>query len=177
MLEKKNYEVNKNISLPDSFINGQALGAVSSMRYGLFPMSYNGCEMIAICNYMRLLGKKENIAEVALEMYPKSSVLWGLFGSNPYRLKDYFSKRSMPERRITDFEKFKTEFLAAGKGIVSFWTKRVLLSSIHTVAVEGTDNGGVRVYNCFNSRPDPVEYDSFDSFIKKKARFIVGYMV
>ena len=83
----------------------------------------------------------------------------------------------MQERRITDFKKLKTEFPAAGKGIVSFWTKRVLLSSIHTVAVERTENGGVRVYNCFNSRPDPVEYDSFESFIKKKARFIVGYMV
>ena len=53
MLEKKNYEVNKNISLPDSFINGQALGAVSRMRYGLFPMSYNGCEIIAAYNFLK----------------------------------------------------------------------------------------------------------------------------
>ena len=87
MLEKKNYEVNKNISLPDSFINGQALGAVSRMRYGLFPMSYNGCEMIAICNYMRMLGKKENIAE---EIYMKLDEHMQKALSFHEQLADYF---------------------------------------------------------------------------------------
>lgn len=36
MLEKPNYKFNKNMPMPDRFINGQALGMVSRLRYGLF---------------------------------------------------------------------------------------------------------------------------------------------
>ena len=50
MLEKPNYKFNKNMPMPDRFINGQALGMVSRLRYGLFPMSYNGCEILAVYN-------------------------------------------------------------------------------------------------------------------------------
>ena len=51
--------------------------------------------------------------------------------------------------------------------ILSFWTKRPLLSSLHTVAVESMETGGVRVYNYSNSRPDPRELSGFDDFVKK----------
>ncbi|MEE0639683.1 MAG: hypothetical protein UCK33_07970, partial [Acutalibacteraceae bacterium] len=114
MLEKPNYKFNKNMPIPDRFINGQALGMVSRLRYGLFPMSYNGCEIIAVYNYMRLHGVKTNMADLALEIYPKGSVLMGLFGSNPYMLRHYFQKRGMSEHGITDYERFKREFPKAG---------------------------------------------------------------
>lgn len=96
MLEKPNYKFNKNMPMPDRFINGQALGMVSRLRYGLFPMSYNGCEIIAVYNYMRLHGVKTNMADLALEIYPKGSVLMGLFGSNPYMLRRYFQSAVCP---------------------------------------------------------------------------------
>ena len=105
--------------MPDRFINGQALGMVSRLRYGLFPMSYNGCEIIAVYNYMRLHGVKTNMADLALEIYPKGSVLMGLFGSNPYMLRHYFQKRGMSEHGITDYERFKREFPKAGSAICS----------------------------------------------------------
>lgn len=176
MLEKPNYKFNKNMPMPDRFINGQALGMVSQLRYGLFPMSYNGCEIIAVYNYMRLHGVKTNMADLALEIYPKGSVLMGLFGSNPYMLRHYFQKRGMSEYGITDYERFKREFPKAGSAIISFWTKRPLLSSLHTVAVESKENGGVRVYNYSNSRPDPRELSGFDDFVKKSSHFIIGYI-
>ena len=121
MLEKPNYKFNKNMPMPDRFINGQALGMVSRLRYGLFPMSYNGCEIIAVYNYMRLHGVKTNMADLALEIYPKGSVLMGLFGSNPYMLRHYFQKRGMSEHGITDYERFKREFPKASSAIISFW--------------------------------------------------------
>ena len=51
-----------------------------------------------------------------------------------------------------------------------------LLSSLHTVAVESMENGGVRVYNYSNSRPDPCELSGFDDFVKKSSHFIIGYI-
>ena len=160
MLEKPNYKFNKNMPMPDRFINGQALGMVSRLRYGLFPMSYNGCEIIAVYNYMRLHCVKTNMADLALEIYPKGSVLMGLFGSNPYMLRYYFQKRGMSEHGITDYERFKPP----------------LQSSLHTVAVESMENGGGRVYNYSNSHPDPRELSGFDDFVKKSSHFIIGYI-
>ena len=72
MIEKSNYEINKYIKLGKGTVNGQGVGPVSQMRYGLFPMSYNGCEMIAIYNFLYLEKiDNPNLAKIAFEMYPK----------------------------------------------------------------------------------------------------------
>lgn len=94
MLEKPNYKFNKNMPMPDRFINGQALGMVSRLRYGLFPMSYNGCEIIAVYNYMRLHGVKTNMADLALEIYPK-----GLGAHGAVRFESVYAKALFPKAR------------------------------------------------------------------------------
>ena len=118
MIEKNNYEINKFIKLGKGTINGQGVGPVSQMRYGLFPMSYNGCEMIAIYNFL-LLEKMENpgLAEIAREMYPESGVLLGVFGSNPYRLHKYFDLRNISIKRYFSIKKFFNQLKSSKFGI------------------------------------------------------------
>ena len=43
-------------------INGQGMGLVSKLRYGICPMSFNGCEVIAVHNalvYLNMPQKTE----------------------------------------------------------------------------------------------------------------------
>lgn len=174
MLEKKNYEINKTIHIPEGTVNGQGVGPVSEMRYGYFPMSFNGCEMIAIYNLLFLEKlEKPDLAKICLEMYPKSSVLWGLFGSNPYRLHHYFDKRNIPILRFFLRDRFFQKLDEKRYGVISFWNAKHPFKGIHTVCVERTEDG-YRVYNRSNRREEPADYKSVDEVVDK-CRFICGY--
>ena len=106
-------------------INGQALGAVSQLRYGLCRMSFNGCEVISVYNALTYLGKAAPLPEIALYM-EHFRMLMGIFGCYAGRIG-----RAL--------EKFGAEYVRADKYrgekafIVSYWTGRPFLSSIHTV--------------------------------------------
>ncbi|NMP37828.1 MAG: hypothetical protein GX051_06845 [Clostridiales bacterium] len=174
MLEKKNYEVNSKINPGDGIINGQGCGEVSKMRYGLFPMSYNGCEMIAIYNFMLLEGYgKQNLADICLEMYPKSGVLFGVFGSDTFRLPRYFNARRIPIERFMKRDDFFERLAVARYGFLTFWNAKNPLKGIHTVCVENTGDA-IRVYNRYNSKDYPYEYKTPDEVVDK-CRFICGY--
>ena len=176
MLEKKNYEVNKNIYPGPGVINGQGCGEVSKMRYGLFPMSYNGCEMIAIYNLMFLEGfGEQNLAEICLEMYPKSGVLWGIFGSDTFRLHKYFDVRGIETERFLKRDKFFDRLLTSKYGMITFWNAKNPFKGIHTVCVEKTDSG-IKVYNRYNSKDYPYEYKTVAEVVDK-SRFICGYTI
>lgn len=176
MLEKRNYEVNKSIDLGDGIINGQGCGQVSKMRYGLFPMSYNGCEMIAIYNLMLLEGfGQQNLAEICLEMYPKSGVLWGVFGSDTFKLHKYFDKRGIETLRFLKRDSFFEQLAESRYGIITFWNALNPFKGIHTVCVENFGEG-IRVYNRYNSKDFPYEYKTVDEVVDK-VRFICGYTV
>ncbi|MBR4765509.1 MAG: hypothetical protein IK085_01960 [Clostridia bacterium] len=175
MIEKSNYEINKFIKLGDGTINGQGIGPVSQMRYGLFPMSYNGCEMIAIYNFL-LLEKMENpgLAEIAHEMYPKSGVLLGVFGSNPYQLHKYFDIRNIKVKRFYSLKSFFKQLEFSKFGIISFWNAHHPFHGLHTVCVESIKNG-IRVYNRSNKKAVPVDYKNYNEFVDQ-VRFICGYL-
>lgn len=174
MLEKMNYQVNRTIRLGEGTVNGQGVGPVSRMRYGLFPMSFNGCEMIALYNLLLLeeIGEP-NLADIALEMYPRSSVLMGLFGSNPYALRPYFKRRNIKCLRIIPRDKFFKKLDDAKYGVISFWNAKHPFKGIHTVCVEKIENG-YRIYNRSNRKDVPVDYSTVDEVVDK-SRFICGY--
>ncbi|MBQ4245158.1 MAG: hypothetical protein II702_09610 [Clostridia bacterium] len=176
MLEKRNFKVNKTIDLGRGTVNGQGCGPVSKMRYGLFPMSYNGCEMIAIYNFLLLEGMENpGLAEIAREMYPKSGVLLGVFGSNPYLLHKYFDKRHIFIDRFFNLDKFFDHLRYSKYGIISFWNAHHPFKGLHTVCVEKTDEG-IIVYNRSNKKEEPVLYKDYHEFVDK-ARFMCGYLL
>ena len=175
MIEKSNYEIKKYIKLGKGTVNGQGVGPVSQMRYGLFPMSYNGCEMIAIYNFL-YLEKIDNpdLAKIAFEMYPKSGVLMGVFGSNPYLLHKYFDNRNIKIKRYYNIKSFFKQLESSKYGIVSFWNAYHPFHGLHTVCVESIKNG-IRVYNRSNKKDVPVDYNDYSEFVDR-ARFICGYL-
>ena len=174
MLERKNYYHNIKFDPGDGYINGQGKGEVSKMKYGFFNMSWNGCEMIAIYNAMHEIGRHNSLARISAEMYPKSSVLCGFFGSNPLVLDKYFKFHEVPYRKTYDYNGFFNALPEYRCGIVSFWNHRVLFGSLHTVMVKSVD-GQIVVYNKTNSKTEPVPTDT-RSLVTTKGLFIVGYL-
>ena len=94
MLAKFNYKNNLKYEkdLPDGMINGQDLGTVRKFRYGFFSFGWCGCEIIAVYNLLKMLGRPRPLSEICREIYPYGQVLWGFFGTNVYVLSHYFRK-------------------------------------------------------------------------------------
>ncbi len=159
----RKYNLSQNITLKDHFfphrmINGQGLGDVSRMRYGLCHMSFNGCEVISVYNALQYLDIPQPLHEVAFYM-ERYKVLLGIFGCSPYKLGkalEHFGAAFERLKEPGDEEAF----------IVSFWTKHRFLSSIHTVFCVRTPQG-IRVYNRYNNYPDVQVCPDIESIIGK----------
>lgn len=127
-------------------INGQALGFVSKMRYGLCRMSFNGCEVIAVHNALIYAGKPRPIAEISAYM-ERFRMLMGIFGCSPYKIGRALGHFGADNEKVGSAEN-------AEAFIVTFWTKRPFLSSLHTVFCIRKNNG-IMVYNRYNNCGEP----------------------
>ncbi len=159
---KRNFQYNSGKNEEPAFgrmINGQACGAVSKFRYGICPMSFNGCEVIAVHNALVWLGKPQKLANVAFCMERFRSFM-GLFGCDPRKIGkalSYFGAENVRSR--------ETEVKSAY--IVVFWTKKPFLSSIHTVFCVRTDSG-TEVYNSSNGCTEVKIYKDIRQYIGKR---------
>ncbi|MBQ5905788.1 MAG: hypothetical protein IIW88_07970 [Clostridia bacterium] len=177
MLQKFNYRHNCTVPLPDStVINGQGCGEVAKMKYGLCNMSFNGCEMIALHNSMVLMGKNSDLKEICKEMYPKSQMLSGIFGSNPCLLGSFYKKRNFLFRKTYRYTEFFDSLESTTVAVLSFWNKKKPFNGLHTVTVQAID-GKIRVYNRYNNRDYPYDYISRTELLPKKSDFICGYLI
>lgn len=123
-------------------INGQNMGDVAKIRYGLFPMSFNGCEVISVCNALEYCRKPQEVKTVAKYMF-RYSMLFGFFGCNPYFIGSALKHFGIDSKRC--------DKNSAGKAfILSAWTGKPFLSTIHTVFCV-RESGRIRVYNRYNS--------------------------
>ncbi len=123
-------------------INGQDIGEVARIRYGLFPMSFNGCEVISVCNALEYSGKPRNVREVAKYML-RYAMVFGLFGCNPFCIGRALKHFGIESRRC--------DINSAGNAfILSSWTGIPFLSTIHTVFCV-REGGRIKVYNRYNS--------------------------
>lgn len=170
MITEKNYRKNSNLyekSFYGRMINGQAVDYVSGMRYGICRMSFNGCEVIAVHNALVYLQKARPVYEIARYM-ERFRMLAGFFGCNPFKIGDaleHFGVKYKKSGRIGSPELF----------IVSFWTGRRFMSTIHTVFCVHERNG-ILVWNRYNNCPDVRFYRNNSEFIGQK-KIIAVYTI
>ena len=138
----------KNVPPPDfgKMINGQGMGNTANFRYGICHMSFNGCEVIAVHNALVWLGIPKPLSDVAFFM-ERYRVLMGFFGCNAYQLGKGLEHFGAAYRRTDKV----SEAEASNAFIITFWTKKPFLSSIHTVFCVNRSNG-IEVYNRYNNR-------------------------
>lgn len=85
-------------------IFGQGNPGVADLRYGAYPMSYNGCELVALHNATLLSGQKSSLAELARFMSERG-YMWsplgfsGVFGTRPGGIPAYLRFRDIPFKR------------------------------------------------------------------------------
>jgi hypothetical protein len=173
MIEKRNFKINKNIKLDAGLLNGQGCGNLATCRYGFFPMSYNGCEIIAVYNLSYLLGRYRPLCEIAREIYPYGNAFSGLFGTWPSSLERYFRDNDFPVVKVRKYELFKKAFYENRLAVISFWNSNTIFKGLHTVCIENIGSG-IRVYNHNNSCDHPVIYKHLDDYMDAR-RFICGY--
>ena len=177
MLQKFNYKHNLTVPLErNTVINGQGCGEVAKMKYGLCNMSYNGCEMIALHNSMVLLGKDSDLKEICKEMYPRSQMLSEIFGSNPCLLGSFYKRRSIAFQKTYKYNEFFNNLESTPVAVLSFWNKRKPFHGLHTVTVQLID-GKIRIYNRYNNRDYPYDYEDRKALLPKKSDFICGYLI
>ncbi|HNZ97995.1 hypothetical protein [Ruminococcus sp.] len=123
-------------------INGQGRGIVAQFRYGICHMSFNGCEVIAVHNALVYLKKPRPLKDIAFYM-ERFRVLLGFFGCNAYRIGKALKHFGV------EFERSKYPDDARSY-IITYWTKKPFLSTIHTVFCIRQDNG-ILVYNSYNT--------------------------
>lgn len=160
--KKQNFRYNSGLSKTPEFgkiINGQACGAVAGFRYGICPMSFNGCEVIAVHNALVWLGIPQKLTDIAFYM-ERFRMLMGFFGCNAHKIGkalSYFGAENEKSRDIPDSSAY----------IVTFWTKIPFLSSIHTVFCIKTDSG-TEVCNSSNGCTDVRVYEDIRQYIGKR---------
>lgn len=174
MIEKFNFKKNKSIELGDILLNGQGVGRLATCRYGFFPVSYNGCEIIAVYNLRKLLNIPRPLSEIAREIYPYGNSFSGLFGTWPSALRRYFRENGIQVTELTDYEEFRDFFKGKKYAVISFWNARHIFKGLHTVAIENVPEG-VKVYNRSNKTEIPVIYTDIDDYMDS-GRFIRGYI-
>lgn len=156
---KFNYEHNLKCNLSDQMINGQGMGDVSKLKFGLFQMSFNGCEVISVYNALRYVGKPQPLQEVAFFL-EKYRVLLGTFGCNVFRLGKALRKFG------ANYERVK-EIGDTPAFIVSFWTGKPFFSSIHTVFCTREGNR-IKIYNRYNNCNTIRYADSVEELSKNR---------
>ena len=167
---KYNLRHNKErLKSPESgkMINGQGLGLVAKFRYGICPMSFNGCEVIAVHNALVYMKKPRPLFEIAFYM-ERFRMLFGFFGCNPFGIGKalrHFGINSTRSHSTEDAKAF----------IMTFWTKRPFLSEIHTVFCVRTAHG-IAVYNRYNNCPD-VRYCRTAEELTGKRKPITVYII
>ncbi len=173
MIEKFNYKKNLNIDPGRGLLNGQGRGTLSTCRYGFFPMSYNGCEIIAIYNMRYLLGIPAELRDIAKEVYPYGHAFCGVFGTWPFAIGKYFKDNGIRVKYNKVYNSFKEDFAPRKYAVITFWNARNPFKGIHTVAIENTQEG-LRIYNKTNGTTEPVTVNSIDDYMDEH-RFICGY--
>ena len=178
MLGYINYEHNKKFEklLPEGMINGQDTGAVRNYKYGLFSFGWCGCEIIGVYNLLSMYGSPAALSDIAREIYTYGNVLCGFFGTNVYTLAHYFKKHNIPVTTIYKKQEFLCRAQKGKYGVISFWTGKVMMSSIHTVAYRVAENGKVIVYNRYNGRTQDHIYDNMEAAFGKYPFIVANIM-
>lgn len=166
LISRSNEKHNAAFPATRSFIGKQGGGgAADPLRFGLFTMSFNGCEVIAVYNLLKYLGCFEDIRKVAADFERRGAIILGGFGTRPAALCEYIEEKTGREcvlytpsmdRNPGSAEDDCDAWLSGARAaIFTFWNGHHSWT-IHTVMIAPLKNGKIRVFNRY---PDRLFHD------------------
>lgn len=171
LFAKKNYQYNQTIPLPTVPVSGQALGAVSGVKFGVGTLGKRGCGVITIFNALILCGVPVPLAEVTQYM-ERYRLLGGLFGVNFFALSRAMRHFGVQAKRIKGLRAAQDFLQQDQVMMMAYWTKKPFLSSAHIICLCGMGNGMAQVYNRYSRHPSAVT-DSLEELYRR--RVIVAF--
>ncbi|MBR6718899.1 MAG: hypothetical protein IKI77_11235 [Oscillospiraceae bacterium] len=170
---RRNFRYNQTIPLPEGLINGQSLGAVSGMKFGLSNMSRSGCEVIAVYNALLLHHLPAPFLDIARYM-ERFRVLMGFWGTNFFALGHCLKRYGLHAKRVRKPDAVQQALESGKVCLYVYWCGKRLRSSVHTVCLQkhGT---AMRVYNAYNRCGHPVTA-KYEDYLEKR-RMIFGYII
>lgn len=163
-----NYSKNKKVIVRKGFLNGQAIGELKMMRYGLSTVGKSGCGTLAAYNALLALGHPEPLAKVIREMEVYCCSVFGFLGSFTFMLPIFFRRRGIScKLRLSYRKTFESRY-----AVVAFWTKRPIFSGAHIVFLEQTD-GKLTVYNRYSNRGSAYLYETPKELVPR-SRFMLA---
>lgn len=165
-----NYKKNCQVELPEGFLNGQSMGKLAGLRYGLSTMSHSGCGTLAVYNALVALGRPMPLPKIIRELEIYAETFFAFLGTTPFCLAIFFKRHQVPFSMTFSYRKtFESRY-----SVVAYWTKRPLFSGAHVVFVERLPNGKYRVYNRYSNRDYPYDLET-PAELTTRSRLIVGY--
>ena len=167
-----------------AYIYDQNVGYISNLIYGGFPISYNGCELIAVYNALKYLGKFMLFYEVIYyaeinDWYLFPVIPTGVFGSTPRKAKKLFDEKNLKyaiyqNYQSKDFEKN----IKDGKICIATYSnkssKLIYNLSIHTFAFYyNKKRKKFYVFNGYNTYSDKAYTYSNYSDLRKGGRYFL----
>lgn len=174
LLAERNYQYNQTIPLPTGLVNGQALGAVSGVKFGIGTVARRGCGVLAIYNALVLSGVTVPLAEVAYGM-ERFRTLWGLLGTNPYALGRALRQWNIQSVRLRGKNALREAFDAQRICLLAYWTGRPFLSTMHIVCACAEHGGKIIVYNVYSNRDVPMRFSADE--LTERRRIVTAYAV
>ena len=172
-----------------AYIYDQNIGYISNLIYGGFPISYNGCELIAVYNALKYLGKFMLFYKVIYyaeinDWYLFPVVPTGVFGSTPRKAKKLFDEKNL---KYTIYQNYKSKDfeknIKDGKICIATYSnkssKLMYNLSIHTFAFY-YDKKRKKYYtfNGYNTYSDKeYAYNNYSDLRKGGRYFLYGIIL
>ena len=171
----ENAAVRARAVLPPGRLNGQGLGALSTLPYGAWNMGNNGCEVIAVYNALLTLRRRVAFSEVADALERRGLLFNGFGGTNLSAVAAYLRGQGIDVTVLRRRERgrYDAALADADCAILSYWTGPKLRradgewNTLHTVCVQ-RGFAGVEICNWANDWPAPHSVRSIEEFLRRE---------
>lgn len=150
--------------------------ACGDLPLGRCTMAKNGCEIIAVYNALRFLGREVPLTTLIRRYQQEGWIIaWGHLGSDPYAAGDYLTAEGISHRSFTDFDSFARGLTEGTVFVLSYWLKDSLFSGAHGITLYRSEEG-LWACNLYNSQQSPRKIHDLSEILTPE-RFIVGYEI
>lgn len=150
--------------------------ACGALSLGRCTMAKNGCEIIAVYNALRFLGRPVLLEDLIARYESRGWIMaWGHLGSDPYAAGDYLTEQNHSHRVFSDYNSFARGLKEGKVFVLSYWLKDSLFAGAHGITLVRSENG-LWACNLYNSQQSPRKIRQLSDILTPE-RFIVGYEI